>query len=42
MRADKFDEFVKNNPNSSFSQFLKSGVRAEYMKPSFPTGIITL
>jgi predicted AlkP superfamily pyrophosphatase or phosphodiesterase len=40
MRADKFDEFVKNNPNSAFSKFLKDGVKAEFMKPSFPTCII--
>lgn len=37
MRADKFDEFIRNNSNSNFAQFIKSGVRAEFMKPSFPT-----
>jgi predicted AlkP superfamily pyrophosphatase or phosphodiesterase len=37
LRADKFNEFVTNNPNSAFAQFYKNGVRAEYMQPSFPS-----
>ena len=38
MRSSKFDEFLSDNPNSAFnSEFIKSGVKAEYMIPSFPT-----
>ena len=30
------DEFLKENPNSNFQAFINDGIRAEYMKPSFP------
>lgn len=36
-RASNLDQFINENPNSNFSQFAKSGVKAEFMKPSFPS-----
>ena len=37
LRADKFNEFVLNKPNSAFANFMKNGVHAPYMQPSFPS-----
>ena len=37
LRADKLDEFLKNNPNSHLNNFRKNGVKASYMRPSFPS-----
>ena len=37
MRADKFDLFLKDNPNSNFKKFADKGAKAKYMIPSFPT-----
>jgi predicted AlkP superfamily pyrophosphatase or phosphodiesterase len=37
MRSSKFEEFLKENPNSAFNEIIKDGVKAEYMIPSFPT-----
>jgi predicted AlkP superfamily pyrophosphatase or phosphodiesterase len=31
------DEFLKENPLSNLQQFINDGIKAEYMKPSFPT-----
>lgn len=37
-RADKFNEFINKAPDSNFSRFIRDGgVRAPYMKPSFPS-----
>lgn len=37
-RADKLDEFLKENPNSCWQrEFVEKGVKADYMNPSFPT-----
>ncbi len=37
-RADKLDEFLKNNPNSYLQESLVDvGVKAQYMTPSFPS-----
>ena len=37
LRDISFDEFISENPNSNFKKFMDNGVRAEYMKPSFPS-----
>ena len=37
IRANIFDEYLKNNSNSSFKQFIENGIKARYMVPSFPT-----
>lgn len=36
-RASNLDDFIKENSNSYFSEFVKSGIKAEFMKPSFPS-----
>jgi hypothetical protein len=37
MRADKFDEFVLQNPSCNFNRIINNGIKADYMKPSFPS-----
>ena len=37
MRADKFDAFVEQNPSCNFNRIIKNGLKADYMKPSFPS-----
>ena len=37
MRADKFDEFVRENPSCNFNRIIKNGLKADYMIPSFPS-----
>ena len=37
LRASHFDEFLKANPTSNFQKFINNGVKAEFMKPSFPS-----
>lgn len=37
MRADKFDEFLKENPSSNFKRIVDNGLKADYMIPSFPS-----
>lgn len=37
MRADKFDAYIKQNPSCNFNRIINNGVKAEYMKPSFPS-----
>ena len=37
-RAGKLDEFLKQNPNSSFQkQFVEQGVKSAYVKPGYPS-----
>ena len=36
-KADKLDEFLQKYPNSHLNNFIKNGVKARYMKPSFPS-----
>ncbi len=36
-RADKLNEFLEKNPDSNFNRIVEKGVKAEYMKPSFPS-----
>ena len=36
-RADKLDQFLNENPNSNLKSIADKGVRAEFMKPSFPS-----
>jgi hypothetical protein len=36
-QAAKLDEYISQNPDSAFNEIKKSGVKAEYMEPSFPT-----
>lgn len=36
-RADKFDSFLIENPDSNFAKFIKDGLKAKYMKPAFPS-----
>lgn len=31
-RADKFDTFLVDNPESNFAKFVKDGLKAKYMK----------
>jgi hypothetical protein len=33
----KFNEFIENYPRSNFARFAKSSLRAEWLKPSFPS-----
>jgi hypothetical protein len=37
MQSAKFEEFLRDNPNSTFNQLINDGVKAEYMIPSFST-----
>ena len=37
MQSGKFEEFLRDNPNSAFNEIINDGVKAEYMIPSFPT-----
>lgn len=37
MRADKFDEFVQQNPSSNFARIINNGLKADYMIPIYPT-----
>ena len=37
VRSSKFEEFLLNNPNCAFNEIIRSGVKAEYMIPSFPS-----
>jgi predicted AlkP superfamily pyrophosphatase or phosphodiesterase len=37
MQSGKFEEFLRDNPNAAFHEIIKSGVKADYMIPSFPT-----
>jgi predicted AlkP superfamily pyrophosphatase or phosphodiesterase len=37
MQSAKFEEFLSDNPNSTFNQIINDGVKAEYMIPSFST-----
>ena len=37
MRADKFDEYLQENLNSNFNKIIKTGLKADYMIPSFPS-----
>ena len=32
-----FEEFLKEYPKSNFQEFINEGLRAEFLKPSFPT-----
>ena len=32
LRADKFDNFINENPDSNFASIAKSGVKTEFMK----------
>ena len=37
-RSSKLDEFLKENPNSTLQkQFVEKGIKAEYMKPAYPS-----
>ncbi len=37
-RADKLDQFLANNPDSTFQkEFVDVGVKADFMNPSFPS-----
>jgi predicted AlkP superfamily pyrophosphatase or phosphodiesterase len=36
-RADKFEEFIKENPTSNLRKFAKEGIKADFIKPSFPS-----
>lgn len=37
MRADKFDEHIKQYPVSNFSRIINNGLKADYMTPIFPS-----
>ena len=37
IQAGIFDKYLKEHENSSFNQIVRTGVKAEYMIPSFPT-----
>ena len=37
MQSAKFEEFLRDNPNSTFNQVINDGIKAEYMIPSFST-----
>lgn len=37
LRADRLNDFIKENPDSAFGRLVKSGVKADYMEPSFPS-----
>jgi predicted AlkP superfamily pyrophosphatase or phosphodiesterase len=36
-RADKLNDYIKNNPSTNFLKIIDYGVKADYMVPSFPT-----
>lgn len=37
MRADKFDEFLLENPSCNFKRIIDNGLKADYMIPAFPS-----
>ena len=37
LQADKFNKYVKENLESNFRKFLKSGIYSPFMIPSFPS-----
>lgn len=37
LRNSKLNEFILNKPDSTFAWLINNGVRAEFMKPSFPS-----
>lgn len=37
LRADKLDEFIKENPSSTFKRISDNGLKADYMVPIFPS-----
>ena len=37
LRASSLNEFLKDYPDSALNKFLKSGVKADYMTPAFPS-----
>ncbi len=37
LQSDRFEAFLKQNPDCAFNAIIRSGVKAEYMIPSFPT-----
>lgn len=37
LRADRCDEFVQQNPTSSFARIINNGLKADYMIPIYPT-----
>lgn len=37
-RSSKLEEFLKGNPSSNLQKyFVENGIKAEYMKPAFPS-----
>ena len=40
LHAGIFDKYLKDNVNSSFNEIINTGVKAEYMIPVFPTGLM--
>ena len=36
-QAAKLDKFLAGYPNSALAEIVKTGIRAKYMEPSFPT-----
>lgn len=36
-RADKLDQYIKDNAKSNFAKFAQTGIKAEYMTPQFPS-----
>ena len=36
-RSSSFDQYLKENPSSNFHRIINVGVKAEFMKASFPT-----
>jgi predicted AlkP superfamily pyrophosphatase or phosphodiesterase len=36
-RADKLQDFIRKNPNSSFARFQRNSTYSDYMEPSFPS-----
>ena len=36
-RADKLQEFIQTNPNSSFARIRKNSTYSDFMEPSFPS-----
>lgn len=37
LRSDKLEEYLAENPSSNFQRIINSGVKADYMIPSFPS-----
>lgn len=37
LRVQSLNEYLEKTPNSFFGQIISSGVRAKFMKPSFPS-----